>query len=121
MRLFLPDVMATFTLQGQPVAKAAINAKADLEIVTASNADSAISIQLGKPDIEVDVLPDIANQTDFTNADLSKAVELSLDDQITSISALLGSIPIPTLGGLQMKNVSVTSDDGYLMMKGTLR
>lgn len=121
MRLILPDMMATFTLLGQPVGKAAINAKVDLEIVPSSGSDFAVAIKLGKPTISVDVLDDVPNQTEFTNKDLSKAVELTLDSQITSISALLGTIPLPALAGLQMKDLSITADDGYVMMKGTLQ
>jgi len=121
MRLILPDMMATFTMKGAPVAKAAINAKVDLEITPANANDYAVAIKLGKPTIEVDVLDDISNQTEFSNKDLSTAVELSLDAQIASISALLGSIPLPAMAGLQMKDLSITADDGYVMMKGTLQ
>jgi len=121
MRLYLPDMMATFTLQGVPVGKAAINAKVDLKIVPASGNDYAVAIQLGKPTIEVDVLGDIQNKTEFTNDDLSTAVKLSLDSQITTISALLGSIPLPQMAGLQMKDLSITAQSGYVMMKGTLQ
>jgi hypothetical protein len=121
MRLYLPDMMATFTLQGVPVGKAAINAKVDLKIVPASGNDYAVAIQLGTPTIEVDVLDDVQNKTEFTNDDLSTAVKLSLDSQITTISALLGSIPLPQMAGLQMKDLSITSQSGYVMMKGTLQ
>lgn len=121
MRLYLPDMMATFMLLGQPVGKAAINAKVDLKIVPASGNDYAVAIQLGTPTIEVDVLDDVQNKTEFTNDDLSTAVKLSLDSQITTISALLGSIPLPQMAGLQMKDLSITSQSGYVMMKGTLQ
>jgi hypothetical protein len=121
MRLILPDMIATFMLKGQPVGKAAINARVDLEITPATGNDYAVAIKLGKPTIDVDVLDDIPNQTEFTNKDLSTAVEICLDSQIASISALLGSIPIPAMAGLQMKDLSITADDGYVMMKGTLQ
>jgi hypothetical protein len=121
MRLILPDMMATFLYQGAPVGKAAINAKVELKIVPASGNDYAIALQLGKPEIEVDTLDDVTNQTRFTDDDLETAVKLSLDSQIASISALLGSIPIPSMMGLQMKDLSLTSDDGYVMMQGTLQ
>jgi len=103
------------------IGKAAINAKVDLKIVPASGNDYAVAIQLGKPTIEVDVLDDVQNKTEFTNDDLSTAVKLSLDSQITTISALLGSIPLPQMAGLQMKDLSVTGSDGYVMVKGALQ
>ncbi|MBV8757430.1 MAG: hypothetical protein JO257_09155 [Deltaproteobacteria bacterium] len=121
MRLYLPDMMATFTANGIPMAKAAINAKVDLKIVPAHGNDYAIAIQLGTPTIEVDVLDDVQNESRFTNDDLSTAVKLSLDNQITTVSALLGSIPMPQMAGLQMKDLSVTADEGYVMVKGELQ
>jgi hypothetical protein len=120
MHVVLPDMMSTFTLQGRPVGKAAINATLDLKI-TPSNNGYGIAIELGEPEIHANVVDDIPNETLLADADLGKAVELALDAQIASISALLGSIPLPTLpGGLQMKNMSVSSDDGYVIMAGTV-
>jgi hypothetical protein len=120
MHLVLPDMMSTFTLQGRPVGLAAINATVDLKITPASNG-YGIAIELGKPDIHANVVDTIPNETLLADADLGKAVELALDSQIASVSALLGAIPLPAMpGGLTMKNLSVTSDDGYVMMAGTL-
>lgn len=120
MRLVLPDMISTFKLQGRPVGKAAINATVELK-VTPSNNGFGIAIELGKPTIHANVLDDIPNETMLTDADLGKAVELCLQSQIASISALLGAIPLPALpGGLSMRDMSVTSDDGYVMLKGTL-
>jgi hypothetical protein len=120
MRLVLPDMMATYTLKGSPVAKAAINATVELRI-TPSNNGYGVAIELGTPTIYADVLDDVPNMTMLTNADLGKATELALQSQIKTISALLGSIPLPGMpAGLEMRNMSVTSDDGYVMMKGTL-
>jgi hypothetical protein len=120
MILVLPDMTATFTSAGTPVAKAAINATVDLQIQPSSNG-LGVAIQLGTPNINVDVLPDIANETKFTNDDLSTAVELTLSSQIASITALLGGIPLPAIEGIQMKDLSVTGDDGYVMVKGSLQ
>ena len=38
--------------------------------------------------------------------------------QIGSISKLLVGIPLPQIAGLQMRDLSVSSDDGYVMVKG---
>jgi Glucodextranase, domain B len=120
MRLVLPDLMTTFTSKGRPVGKAAINATVELKI-SPSNNGYGVAIELGKPTIHADVLDEIPNETMLTDADLGDAVELSLQAQIASISALLGAIPLPAMpGGLSMKDMSVSSDDGYVMMRGTL-
>jgi len=120
MQLVIPDMLTTFTSQGRPVGKAAINATVELKISPA-NSGYGVAIELGKPTIHADVLDDIPNETMLTDADLGDAVELSLQAQIASISALLGAIPLPGMpAGLSMKDMSVSSDDGYVMMRGTL-
>ena len=120
MRLFLGDMKMTFTLAGQPVGEAMLNAKVDLAIATANNG-FGVAVQLGTPDINVDVVTDVANATHLSDDDLSSAVKLSLGSQIASVSALLGAIPLPSVAGLQMTNVSVVADDGYMMVQATLK
>lgn len=120
MRVFLPDMTVTYTLQGQPVAKAALNAKLDVKIATANNG-YGVAIQLGTPTIYLDVLPDIPNNTGLSNEDMQKAIQLGLGGQIESLSALLGSVPLPQIDGLTMRDVSVGSDSGYVMVSATLQ
>ena len=125
MRLYLPDMTATFSLLGTPVGKAAINVKLDIQAVPA-NGGFGVGLQLnGTPDINVDVLNDIANETKFSNDDLSKAITLCLDNQIVSLSALLAGIPLPSMAGLTMKDLSVGEADydgyGYTWWKGGLQ
>jgi hypothetical protein len=121
MRLILPDMMSTFTLQGAPVAKAAINATVDLKITPSTSNSYAVGVQLGKPVIHATVLDDVENVTLMTDEDLGRGVELVLDSQLASISALLGTIPMPSMpANIVLKDMSVTSDDGYVMVKGTL-
>ena len=120
MRMILPDMKVVFTQAGTPVASAALNATISLDVAPANNG-SAIAIQLGKPEIDIDVTDDIPNETRFTKADLSKAVELALQSQIASISALLAGIPLPAMDGLQMSNLGIGADSGYVMIKGDLK
>jgi hypothetical protein len=117
MHLVLGDMMMTFTSAGTPVAKAAVNATVDLQITPAAGGYS-VGISLGTPNINVDVLPDVANETHFTNDDLAKAVEISVNGQIDSISKLLGAIPVPAIAGLQVENLSIGGTDGYVMVNG---
>jgi len=53
------------------------------------------------------------------DADLAKASEACLNAQIEHISKLLVNIPLPSVAGLQMRNLTVGSDNGYVMVKGT--
>jgi hypothetical protein len=121
MHLVLPDMISTFTQSGAPVARAAINATVDLKVSPTENG-TGIAIELGTPEIHADTLTDVENQTLLSDDDLSRAVELTLDSQLASVAELLGSIPLPALpAGLVMKDMSVSGDDGYVMMKGVLQ
>lgn len=111
-------MQATFTSNGAPIGRAALNAKLDVKVVPANNG-YGVAIQLGKPDIEITVdESEIPNQTLFLAKDLERAVGVSLGNQIESISKLLTSIPLPQVAGLQMKDMSMGSDSGYVMVKG---
>jgi hypothetical protein len=118
MKVMLGDMIATFTSQGIPVAKAAINARIDLKIEEAGNG-YAVALKLGTPQIKFTVLDDIENISRLTDGDLAKASEACLNSQIEHISKLLVNIPLPSIAGLQMRNLSVGSDNGYVMVNGT--
>jgi hypothetical protein len=120
MRLILGDVDMTFKLAGKQVAKAAVNAKIDLKIDPANNG-YGIAISLGTPEFDVDVLDDVENDTHFADEDLSKAVQLAVGGQIDSISKLLVAVPLPSVAGLQVTNLSVGGDDGYVMVQGAFQ
>lgn len=119
MKVVIGDMISTFKHNGTAVARAAINASIDLQIVPAANG-YGVAIQLGKPTAHVDVLDDIANASRMSNEDLATATEVCLGAQIEAISKLLVAIPMPAVAGLQMKNVSLGADDGYVMLKGEI-
>lgn len=117
LKVVLGDTVATFKNEGRPVAKAAVNASIGLKINTAANG-YGVALELGEPDLHVNVLGDIANDTRFADDDLARTVEAGLRGQIEFISKLLVSIPLPAVAGLQMRNITVGSDDGYVMVQG---
>ena len=119
MKVILGDMIATFTDHGTPVARAAINAAIDLKVVPANNG-YGVAIQLGEPTAYTTVLDDIANATRLTNEDLGIATSACLTAQIDSISKLLVGIPMPAVAGVQMRNVSIGSDDGYVVLEGEI-
>lgn len=119
MKVILGDMMVTFTDHGTPVAKAALSAAIELKIVPASNG-FGVALELGTPVTHVDVLDEVENTTRLTKTDLAKATEVCLAGQITAISKLLTNIPLPSVAGVQMRNMSIGSDDGYVMVRGDI-
>lgn len=120
LQLVVPDMTATFQYQGTAVAQAAINAQIDVDVVPTTTGNG-VQIQLGTPDVSVDVLTTIPNATHYTAQDLSEAVEITLAAQITSMSLLLGDIPLPQIAGIQPANLSIGETDGYAMITGNLQ
>lgn len=120
LHLVLGDMFATFTRKGTPVAKAAINAKVDLKIAPVGNGGS-VALQLGTPQIHVDTLDDIANVTGLTDKDLSAGVGAAIGSQLDAITKLLVSVPVPAVAGLQLQNLAIGSDDGYVVLSGQIQ
>ncbi|MEO7733733.1 MAG: hypothetical protein ABIY55_22405 [Kofleriaceae bacterium] len=119
MRLVLGDMYATFLHNGAAVGKAAINAKVDLKIAPVSNG-YGVALQLGVPEIHVDPLDDVANTTGLDSESLGHAVAACLGSQIDAITKLLVAIPLPQIAGLQVRNLSIGSDAGYVVIRGQL-
>ncbi|MFN0249730.1 MAG: hypothetical protein ACKV2T_22805 [Kofleriaceae bacterium] len=119
MKVVIGDMISTFEQNGTAVGRAAINASIDLQIVPASNG-YGVAIQLGKPTAYATVLDDIENATRLSDSDLERATQVCLAAQIEAISKLLVAIPMPAIAGLQMRNVSLGADDGYVMLKGEI-
>jgi hypothetical protein len=120
MKLVLGDMFATFTSHGTPVAKAAINARVELAIAPATGGGT-IALQLGPPEIHVDMLDDVANTTGLSSTDLAKSTKAFLSAQIDSISKLLVAIPVPAIAGLQFHDLAIGADAGYVMVSGLLQ
>lgn len=120
MRLMLGDMLATFTSHGAPVGKAAINARVELKIAPGAGG-SSVALQLGTPEIHVDTLDDVANTTGLSGQDLASATAVGLGAQIDTISKLLVAIPVPSIAGLSFRNLSLTGDDGYVLVSGQLQ
>jgi hypothetical protein len=116
----LPDMTAMFQLQGQPVAKAALNVALSIQITTTADGRGA-SIKLGEPVIYLDVLDDIPNNTHQTPEDLQKSMQLCLSSQIDSLSTLLSAVPLPHEFGLALTDLTVGGDNGYVMVNATLQ
>jgi len=67
------------------------------------------------------VLDDIPNLSGLTRANLSTATEAVLRSQIEPIGALLGTIPTPTITGVNYQTTALHSNDGYLVVSVNLQ
>lgn len=121
LRLFLGDMQATFMKGDTAVGQAAINARVDLAIAPTVGGGS-VALKLGTPEIHINIVEDtIANQTGLNDKQLTAASSAVLGGQIDQISQLLVSVPLPSIAGLNIGNLSVGSDSGYILLKGELQ
>ena len=115
LKVIIGDMMLTYTSQGVPVARAAVNASIDLQVESAGNG-YAIALKLGTPKIKFTVVDDIPNLSLMTDADLAKASETGILALVGHVAELLVNIPIPSVVGVQMRDATIGSDSGYVMV-----
>ncbi|HMG24130.1 MAG TPA: hypothetical protein VK607_22500 [Kofleriaceae bacterium] len=116
MRLVIGDMIATFSQHGTPVVKAAINVQVDLKIAPTDNAQQ-VALQLGAVDLRVDLLDDPSGTG---GDDLPGAASTGIGIQLDSLSQLLITLPLPSVAGIQLEQLSIGSDSGYVMMSGQI-
>jgi hypothetical protein len=123
LRLILPDMMMSFKKGGAVVARAAINGRIDLAVLSVDNG-RAISIDLGVPAIAFDSLDDETTQAmTFAGGDddFKAAAQVGANDQRGSILDLLKNVPLPKVGGLTLSDASITGASGFVTVKATLK
>ncbi len=120
MRLVIGDLVATFTDHGSPVVKAALNAQVDLKIAPAADARE-VALQFGALDLQVNVLDDTPNPAGVTGDELSGASSTGIGIQLDSLRQLLITLPVPSVAGIQLEQLSIGADSGYVMMSGQIQ
>jgi len=120
MRLVLGDMIAAFSKQGSPVVSAAVNAQIDLKIAPAGDG-RMVALQLGAAAVQVNLLDGTANPMGLTGDDLAGATSQAIAVQTDSLSKLLITIPVPAIAGIQLTNLSLGADSGYVMVSGQIQ
>jgi len=120
MRLVIGDLVASFTLHGKPVLNAAVNAQVDLAVAPAADA-RAVALQFGALDVRVNALDDTSNPAGIGMSDLSGASSAAITVHLESLSQLMINVPVPAVAGVQLEQLSIGSDSGYVMLSGQVR
>ena len=119
LRLVIGDLVGTFKNGPAIATQVAINAEVKLKVVTA--ASGGLRIDVGTPDIYVDVLDenvDGANQ--LSNAQFEAISSFGLSRIVAFGSGSLGAIPLPSFGGVSVKNVKIKEQTGYVVVGGSV-
>ena len=95
---------------------AAINAQVDLAILRGTKPQE-IALQFGKVHLFVNLLdPNSADQVDA--GDLSGAAGAGIGLQLDSLKQFLITVPVPSVAGVSLDNLSLRGDSGYVVMSG---
>ncbi|CAN5873237.1 hypothetical protein BH11MYX3_BH11MYX3_34550 [soil metagenome] len=117
LRLIVGDLMATFKNQASIATQIAINAEVSLKITP--DASGALHLDVGAPEVYIDVLDeniDGANQ--LSNAQFEAVTSFGLSRVIAFGSGAVGAVPLPSFGGVAVKNVKIKEQTGYLVVGG---
>ena len=121
LRLTIGDLMATFKNGTSIATQVALNAQVDLKVISDA-ATGALRLDVGTPDIYVDILDenvDGANQ--LSNAQFEAVTSFGLSRIISFGTGAVGAIPLPSFGGVALKNVKVKQQTGYLVVGGSIQ
>ena len=121
LRLTIGDLMATFKNGTSIATQIALNAEVDLKIISDA-ATGALRLDVGTPTIYVDVLDenvDGANQ--LSNAQFEAVSSFGLSRIVSFGTGAVGAIPLPSFGGVALKNVKVKQQTGYLVVGGSVQ
>jgi hypothetical protein len=120
LKLTVGDLMATFKNGGSIATSVAINAYVDIKAVT--GADGKVRFDVGTPTTFVDILDEnIEGANQLSNAQFEAITSFALARIMAVGSGSVGAIPLPTVGGVMLKNLSISEQTGYLVVGGEIQ
>ena len=118
--LTIGDLMASFKNGAQVATAAAINAQVGLKVTTGT--DGTLKFDVGTPTVYVDVLDEgVQGANQLSNAQFEALTSFALARIISVGSASLGSIPLPSVGGVGITDMTISPQTGYLVVSGDVQ
>lgn len=121
LKMTVGDLMATFHNGDQVATQVVINAKLELSVST-DEATGALRLDVGTPEVFVDILDDqIDGANSLSTSDFEAITSFALSRVVSLGSGAVGAIPMPSVGGVTMKNVRVSEQTGYVVVGGEIQ
>ena len=118
--LTVGDLVATFRNSDEVVTEVAINAQVDLQVVKGQ--DGALRFDVGMPTTYVDVLDEnVEGANQLSNAQFEAITSFALSRVIAVGSGSVGAIPLPSVGGVSVNNLTIAEQTGYLVVDGEVQ
>ncbi|MGE0398315.1 MAG: hypothetical protein AB7T06_16545 [Kofleriaceae bacterium] len=120
LMLTVGDLLATFKNGPAITTQVAINATMKVKVV--SGAGGALRLDVGSPEVFVDILDenvDGANQ--LSNAQFEAVSSFALGRIVALGSGAVGAVPLPSFGGVSVSDVEVAPREGYVVVGGEIQ
>jgi hypothetical protein len=120
LRLTIGDLVATFKRGAAVATEVAVNAEVELAVTT--GADGRPRLDVGTPTTYVDVLDEnIDGANSLSNAQFEAITSFALSRVIAVGSGAVGAIPLPSFGGVVVRDVGIVEQAGYLVVDGDIQ
>jgi hypothetical protein len=119
LKLTIGDLIATFKDGASIATRVVINAEVDIQVVT--GADGRPRLDVGTPTTYVDVLDEnVDGANALSNAQFEVITSFALGRVIAVGSGAIGAVPLPSFGGVAVRDVGIAEQSGYLVLDGEL-
>jgi Glucodextranase, domain B len=113
MHLTVGDLMATMTKGGVPTTTLAINLEVALKAEPSPLSPGLVKLTLGLPTLTTDVVEDTSG---LDSVGLGRIMPQLVQLQLEGFAPILGSIPLPSVAGLNPVDVHVGGKGGYVTL-----
>ena len=118
--LTVGDMLATFKNGAKITTQVAVNAQVELKVVAAPG--GGLRLDVGSPVTYVDILDENVDGTNaLSNAQFEAIATFALGRVVAVGSGSVGAIPLPSAGGVAVKNVKVSQQAGYVVVDGDVQ
>ncbi len=118
--LTIGDLLGSFQNNGDVVTSVAINAQVDLKVT--ADATGAMKLDVGTPTVYVDVDDTgVDGANELSNEQFQAILSFALSRVIAVGSGSVGAIPLPTVGGVSVTNLTIGEQTGYVLVQGAVQ
>lgn len=118
--LTIGDLLGSFQNNGDVVTSVAINAQVDLKVT--SDATGAMKLDVGTPTVYVDVDDTgVDGANELSNEQFQAILSFAVSRVIAVGSGSVGAIPLPSVGGVSVTNLTIGEQTGYVVVQGAVQ
>jgi hypothetical protein len=119
LKLTIGDLIATFKRGATVATQVAVNAEVELAVTT--GADGKPRLDVGTPTTYVDILDEnVGGANALSNAQFESITSFALARVIAVGSGAVGAVPLPSFGGVAVRDVGIAEHSGYLVVEGEI-